>query len=730
MPGGLLLPKAAGIGGHSVRGFNQMSDFSSRRVRTHALAAATAVALAAMAGSASAAGPVDRVNLSTLGTAPAQGYDRFIVKYREGTQQEFNVQMAEAAVGHVREYNPVGQPVRVAVLRKLAVGGQVLKADRKLDRMEAAALMRAIAADPDVLYVEVDQLMKPLLTPNDTYYSQYQWDFHEAAGGMNIDDAWNTTSGAGVVVAVLDTGITTHSDLSANIIGGYDFISDSGMARDGNGRDSNPADQGDWSAAGECGAGSPASNSSWHGTHVAGTVAAVTNNAKGMAGVAYGAKVVPVRVLGKCGGYTSDISDAIIWASGGAVSGVPANANPAEVINMSLGGAGSCSATYQNAINGAVGRGSTVVVAAGNSNTNVSTAVPANCQNVVAVASTTRQGGRSSFSNYGSGIDVAAPGSDIASTLNSGTTTPSTENYAIYSGTSMAAPHVAGVVAMMQSVASSPLTPASVESMLKDTLRAFPVSIDQPIGNGIVDAQAAVAAAAGGGTPPPPPPGGGSLADGVPVTGLSGAAGSEQAFTLVVPSGATNLVFQMSGGTGDADMYVRFGSRPTTSSYDCRPYLNGNNETCTFSAPQAGTYHVVVRGYSSFSGVSLVGNFDTGSTGGGQSFWENTNNYSIYDRQTTESPITVSGRSGNAPSNLSVDVNIVHTYKGDLVVNLVAPDGSTYLLHNGSGGSANNIVATYTVNASSEAANGTWKLRVYDRYNGDTGYINGWSLTF
>ena len=102
----------------------------------------------------------------------------------------------------------------------------------------------------------------------------------------------------------------------------------------------------------------------------------------------------------------------------------------------------------------------------------------------------------------------------------------------------------------------------------------------------------------------------------------------------------------------------------------------------------------------------------------------------IQDLQTTESPIAVSGRSGNAPSDLSVDVNIVHTYKGDLIVNLVAPDGSTYLLHNGSGGSANNINATYTVNASSEAANGTWKLRVYDRYNGDTGYINEWSLTF
>lgn len=230
--------------------------------------------------------------------------------------------------------------------------------------------------------------------------------------------------------------------------------------------------------------------------------------------------------------------------------------------------------------------------------------------------------------------------------------------------------------------------------------------------------------------PPPPPPSGGTLTKGVAVTGLSASQGDSLYYTLAVPSGASNLVFNMSGGSGDADLYVQFGSQPTDSSYVCRPYLNGNNETCTFASPQAGTYHVMLRGYTTFSGVSLVGNFDTGGTGGGQAFWENTANYTISDRQTVESPIAVSGRSGNAPSDLSVDVDIVHTYKGDLIVNLVAPDGSTYLLHNGSGGSANNINATYTVNASSEASNGTWKLRVYDRYNGDTGYINAWSLTF
>ena len=167
--------------------------------------------------------------------------------------------------------------------------------------------------------------------------------------------------------------------------------------------------------------------SSWHGTHVAGTIAAVTNNAKGVAGVAFSSQVVPVRVLGVGGGYTSDIADGIIWASGGTVSGVPANANPAEVINMSLGGQSSCAATYQNAINGAVDRGTVVVIAAGNSNMNVSNFTPANCNNVIAVAANDKEGNRASYSNYGTLIDVTAPGGETAtsskgvlSTLNTG----------------------------------------------------------------------------------------------------------------------------------------------------------------------------------------------------------------------------------------------------------------------------------------------------------------------
>jgi serine protease len=199
---------------------------------------------------------------------------------------------------------------------------------------------------------------------------------------------------------------------------------------------------------------------------------------------------------------------------------------------------------------------------------------------------------------------------------------------------------------------------------------------------------------------------------------------------MVVPAGASNLTFTMSGGSGDADLYVKYGSAPTDSSYDCRPYKNGNAETCTFAAPQAGTYHVRVKAYSSFSGVSLVGNYDTGSGGGSQTYASVTR-VDINDNATVESPIAVSGRSGNAPNNAVVDVDIRHTYKGDLKVDLVAPDGSVYNLHNRTGGSADNVIATYqNVNLSSEALNGTWKLRVNDNASQDTGYIFGWAITF
>jgi hypothetical protein len=239
-----------------------------------------------------------------------------------------------------------------------------------------------------------------------------------------------------------------------------------------------------------------------------------------------------------------------------------------------------------------------------------------------------------------------------------------------------------------------------------------------------------VGVSCGGTTPPPPPPVTTPLTKGVPVTGLTATTGNSLNYTLVVPAGATNLTFTTSGGTGDADMYVKFGSAPTDTVYDCRPYASGNAETCTFAAPSAGTYYVRLKAYSTFSGVSLVGNYTTGGGGGGTQTYTNTTDYTISDNATVSSPITVSGRTGNGSATTPVAVNIVHTYKGDLIVDLVAPDGSVYNLHNRSGGSADNINQTYTVNLSSEVLNGTWNLRVRDAAGGDVGYINSWSVTF
>ena len=432
--------------------------------------------------------------------------DRIIVKYRTqaGT--------AGAAATQMRGTDMPAARFGVSLnrVRTTALGSQVLKVDRQLSLAEAERLAADIAAsDPNVEYAEPDRIMRKVFTPNDTQYNQ-QWHYFEAAGGINAPPAWDKATGTGVVVAVIDTGYRPHADLNANILPGYDFISDTFVANDNSGRDSNAQDPGDWVNPGECGPGDPASfeASSWHGTHVSGTIAGVTNNSNGIAGVAFNARVVPARVLGKCGGFTSDIADAIIWTSGGTVTNVPANANPARVINLSLGGGGSCGATTQSAINSARSRGTSVIVAAGNSNANAANFSPANCTGVVTVAAVGRNGGKASYSNFGATVEVAAPGgsggaNSVLSTLNAGQMGPGADSYALYNGTSMATPHVAGVTALMLS-ARSTLTPDQVTSILQSTARAFPATCSQ-CGSGIVNANAAVDAALGG--PPPQPPG-------------------------------------------------------------------------------------------------------------------------------------------------------------------------------------------------------------------------------
>ena len=463
---------------------------------------------AALATCAASAGVPDTRAASVAQASVSSQTDRLIVKYQDGGAAAKHAgKVAALAQEKLARLTRGGQQfgLIMKLLHSTANGAHVIKLDRKLSLAEVEAVAADLMArDPSIEYAEPDRIMVPLFTPNDPRYSE-QWGYFDATGGMRLPAAWDKSTGAGINVAVIDTGYRPHADLAGQILPGYDFITSATIANDGSGRDSDAQDNGDAVVAGECGTGQPAADqsSSWHGTHVAGTIAAVTNNGVGVAGVAFGAKIVPVRVLGKCGGYTSDIADAMIWASGGTVAGVPANANVARVINLSLGGSGTCDSTTQAAINSARSRGTVVVVAAGNANTDVSSSSPANCAGVIAVAATNRSGGRAYYSNYGTLVDVAAPGGDartagggILSTLNAGLTAPGADSYAFYQGTSMATPHVAGVVALMLSKNPS-LTPDDVEARLKSSARAFPAACSG-CGAGIVDASAAVDAATGG----------------------------------------------------------------------------------------------------------------------------------------------------------------------------------------------------------------------------------------
>lgn len=392
--------------------------------------------------------------------------------------------------------------IKTSYVRSTALDASVVTTSAALTPAQAQQYMNALSANskvasvsPDMRrYATVDNTSAPVKI-NDPKMNR-MWSL-TGEKGISALEAWGTTRGQGVTVAVLDSGITAHPDLDANVLPGYDFIAESAFSNDGNGRDSDPTDAGNWTVDNQCFTGSKATPSDWHGTHVAGTIAAIANNNEGIAGVAPEAKIVPVRVLGACGGFDSDITDGIIWAAGGSVRGVPANQHPAQVINMSIGSEGTCTTPYRQAIAQANKRGSIVVVAAGNNNFDASKSSPGNCEDVITVGATDKNGKRSYFSNYGSRVDVSAPGGDrrywgggILSTLNAGKTAPGKADYAEYQGTSMAAPHVAGIVALMKAV-DPKLTYAQAKKALQSTSQN--VECDQSAcGSGIVNAARAV----------------------------------------------------------------------------------------------------------------------------------------------------------------------------------------------------------------------------------------------
>jgi serine protease len=383
-------------------------------------------------------------------------------------------------------------------------------------------LVRTLAARADVEYAQPNYIFQIGAVPNDPGFAQ-QWHYADngggagqVPGGINLPQVWDSNKGANsVVVAVIDTGILPdHPDIkgSPNLVPGYDMISDAFIANDGGGRDNDATDPGDASSAGECGPGSPSQPNSWHGTHVAGTVGVgLTNNGVGVAGVNWTVRLQAVRVLGKCGGTMVDINDAIRWAAGMPVPGVPDNPTPARVINMSLGGNQPCSASpaTQAAINDVVARGVTVVVAAGNSASDAARFLPASCNGVITVAASDLRGRLvARYSNFGPRVDILAPGGDTqrddnGDGQNDGVLSMVQGGYARYNGTSMASPHVAGVVALM--LAARPtLTPAQVLADLKAAaLPRNSTECPQPCGAGLLNARAALSS---GGPPPPPPP--------------------------------------------------------------------------------------------------------------------------------------------------------------------------------------------------------------------------------
>lgn len=405
--------------------------------------------------------------------------------------------------------------------------------------VSSEALATRLSREADVEYAIPDQLRTISSLPNDPLFSG-QWYLQATeAASTHATKAWDLTTGStSMVVAVLDTGVRfDHPDLLPILLQGYDFVSDAPNAGDGDGRDADASDPGDFISLSDaanpyfqalCGSGLFPYDSSWHGTRVAGIVAAAGNNSVGIAGTSWGAKVLPVRVLGKCGGYDSDIIAGMRWAAGLSVPGVPGNPNPARVINLSLGGGGSCTSAYSDTIAELAGQGALVVAAAGNETGPVGT--PGNCAGVLTVAGVRHVGTKVGYSSFGPEVSVSAPAGNcvnatgpclysIDTATNLGTTSPAandyTDQYNYNVGTSFSAPQAAGVAALMLSL-NPTLTPGDIIARIKQSARAFPTDNTLPTcpnvatsgdtagqcncttatcGAGILDAAAAVAAA-------------------------------------------------------------------------------------------------------------------------------------------------------------------------------------------------------------------------------------------
>jgi subtilisin family serine protease len=512
-----------------------------RPVATGFLAVVTLLLTGAISGSASASEGA----ILNSGTQAAIDGSYIVALKDSATMRERGITTSARAISD-RHHGRLGH-----VFQRALRGFSVTMSEQNAKRL---------AADPDVAYVEQNQVMRAL----DTQVNPPSWGLDRVdQRNLPLSGSYTfTTTASNVTAYIIDTGIlTTHTTFGGRARSGIDTVDGDGNATDCNG----------------------------HGTHVAGTVGGSAY------GIAKGVNLVAVRVLNCAGsGTTAGVIDGVEW--------VTANAVKPAVANMSLGGG--ASTALDNAVSASVASGVTYAVAAGNENTNACNSSPARVASAITVGATTTTDARASFSNFGTCLDIFAPGQGITSSWSSSTTATNT-----ISGTSMATPHVTGAAALI--LAASPTsTPAQVTSAMTGA------------------ATTGVVTSPGTGSP-------------------------------------NRLLFTTTGTTGTS----------------CPAVTNGTDVT-------------------------------------------------IPDLSTVESPVTVSGCTGNASTATAVTVHIVHSYRGDLTIDLVAPDGSTYRLKNASASdSADNVDATFTVNASSEPRNGTWRLRVNDGFAQDSGVITSWTLS-
>ena len=426
--------------------------------------------------------------------------DRVIVGFRTENIADVAAMQAEISALSGR----VDLPLQA--IDRLGDGLAVLRLVMPATASNVEAALSSLRADPKVAFAEPDRRRYAHAVPNDPLYAGQWYLKAEQASAVRAESAWDSSAGsAGVIVAVLDTGIRyDHPDLEraasgGRLLPGYDFVSaDSDgkftSANDGDGRDADASDPGDWVTTAEAALPIFDNNceaqdeSSWHGTRVAGLIGARANNSAGIAGLTWRPWILPVRVLGKCGGYDSDILAGMRWAGGLAVTGVPANPNPARVLNLSLGSEDRCPASYQTVIDELVRSGVVIVASAGNESGPV--AAPASCQGVVSVVALRHAGTKVGFSSLGANATIGAPGGNcvntganepclysIDTTTNLGATTPGghgyTDQFNFNVGTSFSAPLVAGVAALMVSV-NATLTSAEITERLRSGARAYP----------------------------------------------------------------------------------------------------------------------------------------------------------------------------------------------------------------------------------------------------------------